>query len=131
MEHNFNILIDNNLDGCINAVRFRRFDNDVRKLEFLLDRLNLSLHTVATYVQKSHGQIHHYKRGKNKLPALIAESVDSLLKFSLSTLEQKMSRRPDLSDTDKKAIDKIISDGKELVGTRRTIVRQQFFMEAR
>jgi hypothetical protein len=119
----FNEILENDLDNFLNKVSRERYDNDIRKIQFLNDSLNISLACIGIRLNGRTGaSVHNLKTKKNKLSEKIQSNLDGLIKYALSRLKQKSKTRSDLSSSHKKNIEALILEGNELVEKRKTVV---------
>jgi hypothetical protein len=119
----FNGHIEKDLNNYIQKTKDSRYNNDVRKINYLLS-LNISLLTIGKFLNKSHASVYNYKNNRNKISKINEESIDKLIKYSLSLLSSKINNpNYDLSNNKKEQLKKTIKDGEEILKTRRTVTR--------
>ena len=106
--------------NCINRTRRIKYQSvkqrqTIEKIKFINSTLGISLGTISTFLNNSPAACSHWLKSRNNIPSNKMAEIDSLFKFSLSTLQHMINNNDSLSKQDIDNINFIVDTGNELL----------------
>lgn len=114
--------LESNLNrNCINRARRLKYKNvsqmkHIEKLKYLNTKLGITLETISSYLNNTPASINHWLKFRNNIPDHKVSQIDSLFKYSISTLNRLTDKNKDcLSTSDVTIINDLILEGNKLL----------------